>query len=65
MGVGRTAAYRAIDICKELGLIEERTFKVKGKRIVSLNLTEKGKAIFCHIREIDNILNGDLKTPFE
>jgi hypothetical protein len=56
-GVGRTAAYRDINLCKNLGLIEERSYKNQGKRIISLHLTEKGIAILSPILEMAKILN--------
>jgi hypothetical protein len=54
-GIGRTAAYRDIDTCKDLGLVEERTFNLKGKRVLSLHLTEKGHKLIPSILEIHEI----------
>jgi hypothetical protein len=56
-GVGRTAAYRSINICKELGLLEDRSYNIDGKRIQSLQLTKKGIELIEPLKTIKNLLD--------
>jgi Fe2+ or Zn2+ uptake regulation protein len=55
--VGRTAAYKALEVCENLGLVVETAYKVGGARVLSTDLSEKGKSAAFYVAQIQLTLS--------
>lgn len=54
--VGRTAAYKALEVCENLGLIVMTTHNVMGKRVLKTELSQKGESMAFYAAQIQLIL---------
>jgi DNA-binding MarR family transcriptional regulator len=61
VNIGRTAAYRAIETLKDLGLIESDQKNYEGKRVIVTSITMKGIEIAVKLDEIKNMLDSKNK----
>ncbi len=57
INVGRTAAYRALEVCEELGLIVVTSHNVRGRRVLATKLSQKGRATAYYVEQIQLILS--------
>ena len=59
INVGRTAAYKAIETLRSLGLITENQEVYSGKRVIVTYISEKGIAVGEKLDEIKRMLESE------
>jgi len=57
MNVGRTAAYKALKVCADSGLVVETAQKDRGKRVLLTELSHKGNATAFYLVQIQVVLS--------
>jgi len=59
-GIGRTSFYVTLNTLEDLGILEDETKNMDGKRFIVTKLTIRGRMIAEHLMDIERILEVNI-----